>query len=230
MRSILFLRPRRGIAAGMLCVAAAAAPLHAQSDTAHGSTGTTVESLGGRGVFSSAGAARAELAVNQVYIDRLRPEATVDGGDFASHLLERLGVRPVPDGMGLRVAVDTAAVTITGRIRDLPQATRDMLGPMLAFVRPDAPLEADVGLTREGPAVMRFRLRGLRVGGVPVPEMVLAPMMADIGRQVPALTRTGRDLFVAVPRNAGMMLVDGGIRLVAPPPAPAPPSPDTSGT
>jgi hypothetical protein len=38
-----------------------------------------------------------------------------------------------------------------------------------------------------------------------------------VGRQYPALSRTGRDLFVEVPLDATVALAPGGVRLVAPP-------------
>jgi hypothetical protein len=229
----------RALGLGLL-FAGSAGPLAAQADTARrdstpaGAPRSDTTSTGvarvatAPGIFSSAGAARAELAVNQVYIDRNMREARVDGGDFASHLLERLGVKPVPDGLAMRVAVDTTAVRISGRVRDLPAETRAMLGSALALLDPNSLLTANVGLTRDGPGIMRFKLRSISVDGFPLPEMLLVPMMAEVGRQVPVLTRTGRDLLVAIPPDGVLRLENGAIRLIGPPagtPASAPRKP-----
>lgn len=203
-----------GLAAGALPAQTAPGGSAARADSA---------AAAAPGILSSAGATRAGTAVGQVYVDRVTPELKVEGGDFASHLLERLGVRPVPDGLEVRVAVDQRAVTLTSRVRDLPPQVREMLGPSLNFVSPDAVIAGDVGLTVDGPGVVRFRLRGITLDGMTVPEMILGPMLAEVGRRVPALTKTGRDLLVAIPPKAALELVSGGVRLVGPPDAAATP-------
>lgn len=196
--------------------AAVAAVLLAVPAAARGQTAT--DSAATRtSVFSSQGAHRAELAVNAVYIDRVQRDTIVDGGDFASHLLERLGVRPVPDSMALTVRVDTSAVFIEGRVRDLPPAAAQMLGPAFSFVDPNSLISANVSLIRNTPGVVRFRLKRLRVNGTALPEPLLATMMAEVGYRVPVLTKTGRDLLVAIPPKGDMTLVAGGIRLIGPP-------------
>ena len=40
--------------------------------------------------------------------------------------------------------------------------------------------------------VVRFHLRSLLVNGVPLPEGLLVPLMAEVGARYPALTRSGR--------------------------------------
>jgi hypothetical protein len=57
----------------------------------------------------------------------------------------------------------------------------------------------------------------VRVNGVPIPEPLLYSAMLDVGRQYPALSRTGRDLFVQVPAEAVVALTERGVRLAAPP-------------
>ena len=175
--------------------------------------------------FSSAGAARAGRLVDDVFIARTQREAVAGAGDFASHLVERLGVRPVPDDLAMTVRAESTAVYISGRVRDLPPGTQRMLGPAMNFLDPNSLLVADVGLTRASPGVLRFRLRSLSVDGTALPEMLLGPMMAEVGRSVPALTKTGRDLLVAIPPGASIVLERGGFHLYGPPPgAPAAPA------
>ncbi|MBK7786820.1 MAG: hypothetical protein IPJ57_20245 [Gemmatimonadetes bacterium] len=65
---------------------------------------------------------------------------------------------------------------------------------------PDSRLEGQVELLPAGRGPVRLHLRGASVRGIPVPETFLALLAADIGRKYPALTDTGRDLFVQVPR------------------------------
>jgi hypothetical protein len=55
-----------------------------------------------------------------------------------------------------------------------------------------------------------------------VPDDVLQVVMSDVGRRYPALSRTGRDLFVEIPSGASMTLVPDGVRLGAPPSGPPP--------
>ena len=50
----------------------------------------------------------------------------------------------------------------------------------------------------------------------PFPEAVLTPLLSSVGKQYPALTASGRDLYVRVPTGAGMALEPGAVRLTAP--------------
>ena len=181
------------------------------------------------GHLSNAGVYRAAALVDSVYVDRLNHEAFVEGGDFASYLVARLGVRPVPDNLAIDVAVDTGAVTLSSRVQDLPEAVRAQLGPALMFLDPSSVIAADVALVRARVGVVRFHLRNLIVNGVALPEAILAPLMAQVGANYPALTSTGRDLLVAIPDDGSMRLASGGVRVAVkqagPAARPAPPSP-----
>ncbi|HTC25347.1 MAG TPA: hypothetical protein VK688_13390 [Gemmatimonadales bacterium] len=165
------------------------------------------------GRLSDAGVYRAAALVDSVYVDRLNPEAFVEGGDFASYLVARLGVRPVPDNLAIDVAVDTTAVMLSGRVEDLPEAVRAQLGPALMFLDPSSVIAADVSLLRSRVGVMRFHLRSLLINGVALPEGILVPLMAQVGANYPALTSTGRDLLVAIPEDGTMRLAPGGVRV-----------------
>lgn len=181
------------------------------------------------GHLSDAGVYRAAALVDSVYVDRLNHEAFVEGGDFASYLVARLGVRPVPDNLAIDVAVDTGAVTLSSRVQDLPEAVRAQLGPALMFLDPSSVIAADVSLVRARVGVVRFHLRSLIVNGVALPEAILVPLMAQVGANYPALTSTGRDLLVAIPDDGTMRLAAGGVRVAVkqagPAPRQAPPSP-----
>lgn len=165
------------------------------------------------GHLSSAGVYRAAALVDSVYVDRLNREAFVDGGDFASYLVARLGVRPVPDNLAIDVAVDTGAVTLSSRVQDLPEPVRAQLGPALMFLDPSSVIAADVSLLRARVGVVRFHLRSLLVNGVALPDAIVAPLMAQVGSSYPALTSTGRDLLVAIPDDGTMRLETGGVRV-----------------
>ena len=171
------------------------------------------------GRLSDAGVYRASALVDSVYVDRLSPEAFVEGGDFASYLVARLGVRPVPDNLAIDVAVDTGAVTLSGRVQDLPEAVRAQLGPALMFLDPSSVIAADVSLQRARVGVVRFHLRSLLINGVALPEGILVPLMAQVGANYPALTSTGRDLLVAIPEDGTMRLAQGGVRVAVKQPA-----------
>ncbi len=168
------------------------------------------QAITGEGVW------RAAAAVDSVYIDRLVPAASVSGGDFTAYLMARLGVRRLPPDFRYRVAVDSAQIRIGGRVSDLPAEAREALHPLVTWLAPEAWLEAQVELLPAGREAVRFHLRSASVEGVPVPEAVLAPVMAAVGQQYPALTRTGRDLLVQIPPGAGMRLMAGGVLLIGP--------------
>lgn len=171
----------------------------------------TPDSLRGR--LSNDGVLRASAQVDSVFVDRTKPAAEIDGGDWASYLLARLGTGKIPGGLGIEIRVDTARIEIHGRLQDLPLETRGLLGPIASMVDSSTVIEADVIMGRTGPEVVRFWLRGLRVNGFPFPEFLLGSMMASIGRQYPDLTASGRDLYVQVPADGRLTLADGAIRL-----------------
>ncbi len=173
--------------------------------------------------ITAEGVYRASAAVDSVYIDRLLPAATVSGGDFTAYLMARLGIRRLPPDFRYRVAVAGSQIRIGGRVSELPAEARAALNPLVVWLAPEAWLEAQVELVPAGREAVRFHLRSASVEGIPVPEPVLASVMAGVGEQYPALTKTGRDLLVQIPPGAAMRLVDGGVTLVGPPATPAPP-------
>lgn len=193
------MRPVR-IPAGLLLAVLAVAPATAQSNPAPGR-------------LSLAGVMRASAVVDSVFVDRTGTAGAIDGGDWASYLLARLGAGEVPDSLGIVVDIDTARIEVRGRIQDLPAETRALLGPLANMVDSSTVIAANVLLQRTGPEVVRFWLRGLTLNGFAFPEFLLAPMMASIGRQYPALTKSGRDLYVQVPADGVMWLEPGVIRL-----------------
>jgi len=115
------------------------------------------------------------------------------------------------------VAVDTTAVTLSGRVQDLPDAVRAQLGPALMFLDPSSVIAADIALMRARPGVVKFHLRSLLVNGAPLPEALLVPLMSQVGANYPALTSTGRDLLVAIPEDGSMRLAAGGVRVAVKP-------------
>jgi hypothetical protein len=173
--------------------------------------------------ITNPGVVRASATVDSVFLDGLADDRLVSPGDFASYLMARLGVAPIPESLRFRVVPDTSALTLTGRVSDLPPEAVAELGPLVSFLDPSTVLEARVTLTPETSRAVRFRLAEAFIGGVRVPEDILRLAMADVGRRYPALTHTGRDLFVAIPAGARITLESRGVRLTAPPRRPAPP-------
>ena len=174
--------------------------------------------------MTNPGVVRASAAVDSVFLDGLAAERLVSPGDFASYLMARLGVAPIPESLRFKVVPDTSALTLTGRVSDLPPQAVAELGPLISFLDPSTVLEARVTLTPETSRAVRFRLAEAFIGGMKVPEDILRLAMADVGRRYPALTHTGRDLFVAIPAGARITLESRGVRLTAPPAPPPPPS------
>jgi len=189
----------------LLALAIGVASLDAQSEP---------ESSAGR--ISMDGVSRAAALVDSVYIDRRLSRATVEGGDFAAYLLARLGMRVIPPDFGYRVAVDTSRIRIGGRVSDLPWEARQSLSQLVYLLPPATRLEAEVELQQAGREAVRFHLARAVVQGIPVPEAFLASLMADVGGRYPALTHTGRDLYVQIPAGARMALVPGGVELTGP--------------
>jgi hypothetical protein len=136
--------------------------------------------------------------------------------------MARLGVHPIPADLRLRVLNDSAGIRITGRIADLPAPALAELGVLLALLDTNTRVDAWASLAEAGPTAVRFRLDSAALGGMGIPEAALTPVLANVGRRYPVLTPTGRDLLVTVPHGGRVELVSGGVRLVAPPPPPAP--------
>ena len=208
---------RLGLLAGLVAAAAAVLPVEAQSA---GDPLPSGEPITNEGVL------RASAVVDSVLLDGQADERVVGAGDFASYLMARLGVVPIPADLRFRVVPDTAVLRLTGRVADLPPEAVREIGPFVAFLDPGTRLDALVALSRENPRAYRFRLIEVLIGGTRVPDDILQMVMSDVGRRYPALSRTGRDLFVEVPAGATIVLVPGGVRLVAPPAPGEPPATD----
>lgn len=165
------------------------------------------------GRITPAGVARAQAVVDSVFLDRQSTSGTIEGGDWASYLLVRLGVQLLPDSVGVAVAVDSSRITFSGRIKDLPPEAQAMLGALSALLDPATVLSADIEMLPAAQGLAHFRLRGVSVGAFPVPELVLRSMMMDVGDKYPALTKTGRDLYVQIPDDGRITLVQGAVRI-----------------
>jgi hypothetical protein len=163
------------------------------------------------------GVQRASGIVDSVYVDRLVPRGQVPGGDFTAYLMARLGIPALPDDFGFRVQVDSSALRIGGTIADLSAEARRALAQLVMILPPSTRLEARVTLLPAGGRAVRFHLDGATVQGIPVPESVLASMMHGVGRDYPALTETGRDLFIQIPAEGKMKLIPGAVLLIGPP-------------
>lgn len=169
-----------------------------------------------QGRITRAGVARAQAVVDSVFLDRKATKGTIEGGDWAAYLMVRLGVTPLPDSVGMIVAVDSQLITFSGRIQDLPPEARAMLGPLSAMVDPATVLSAEVEQVPAEKGLAHFRLRKVNVGAFPVPELMLRSMMMDIGDKYPALTETGRDLYVQIPPDGRVALTFGAVLLSMP--------------
>jgi hypothetical protein len=167
--------------------------------------------------IAPAGVLRASALVDSVFVDRQLAQATVDAGDFAAYLMARLGASNLPPDFGYRVAIDASGIRIGGRVSDLPPEARQALAQLIMILPGDTRLEAQIALQPAGREAVRFHLQGASVHGIPIPETLVQPMMAQIGRQYPALTGSGRDLLVQVPVGGRLELVPGGVRLTGPP-------------
>ncbi|MEO8448513.1 MAG: hypothetical protein ABI647_01910 [Gemmatimonadota bacterium] len=178
--------------------------------------GVGAQTAPGGGRLTKDGIARASAIVDSVFVDRRLLNGTIDGGDWASYLLARLGAGKIPDSLGIEVAVDSTHIEVRGRLQDLPLETRALLGPIASMVDSSTAVVATVLLTRTGPEIARFYLRSISVNGFPFPEFLLGSMMAKVGRQYPALTQSGRDLYVQVPADATIVLTRGGVYVAAP--------------
>lgn len=169
------------------------------------------------GRISRAGVARAQAVVDSVFLDRKSLEGTIEGGDWASYLMARLGVEPIPENTEIVIAVDSEHIVLSGRLQDLPQEARAMIGPLAALVDSSTVLAADIALLPAAQGLSHFRLQGVSIGGFPVPEIVLRSMLLDVGEHYPALTKTGRDLYVEIPIDGRVTLIPGAVRLTAAP-------------
>lgn len=169
------------------------------------------------GHLSRTGVARAQAVVDSVFLDRSATQGTIEGGDWASYLMARLRIEPLPENTEILIAVDSLRIVLSGRLQDLPQEARAMIGPLAALVDSSTVLTADIVQLLAAQGLAHFRLRGVSIGGLPVPELILRSMLLDVGEHYPALTRSGRDLYVEIPVDGRVTLITGAVRLSAPP-------------
>lgn len=165
------------------------------------------------GRITPAGVARAQAVVDSVFLDRKSAAGTIEGGDWAAYLMVRLGVSPLPDSTGVVVTVDSTRINFSGRIKDLPPEAQAQLGPLAALVDPATVISADIEMLPASKGLAHFRLKSVSVGAFPVPDVMLRSMMMDIGDKYPALTKTGRDLFVQIPDDGKVELIAGAVRI-----------------
>lgn len=166
---------------------------------------------------TQSGVMRASAVVDAVFVDRLLPEGTVGVGDWASYLMARLGVVPIPPDVRVRVRGDSTRVVISSRVRDLNAETRAALGPIVTMVPAETELTGEITLLRPNREVVQFYLATVRVNGVPLPDGIVAATMMEVGKRYPALSSSGRSLYVQVPPDAQVELLPGSVRLVGPP-------------
>jgi len=174
--------------------------------------GTAAQGLPGD-LLTNAGVQRAAARLDSVFVSRTAPRVLIQGGDFGSYLIARLGVAPIPADLTLRVVVNREHLALTGRWRDLPVRARDALGPMFAMLPLDTPVAAEIEVNRVERERVRFRLATVRVNHVPMPEMMLNALMSSVARQYRAPSQTGRDLMVRIPPDGNLELVTGWVRL-----------------
>ncbi|MGQ0703892.1 MAG: hypothetical protein ACT4PM_12235 [Gemmatimonadales bacterium] len=172
-----------------------------------------VEGARGEGRISRAGVARAQAVVDSVFLDRLVPQGQIEAGDWASYLMARLGVEPIPENTEITVVADTEHVQFSGRLQDLPEDARNLLGPLAALVDSSTVITAEIVQIPEGRGLAHFQLRSVRIGNFPVPETVLRYMLMDVGERYPQLTKTGRDLYIQIPPDGRVSLVAGAVRI-----------------
>lgn len=159
------------------------------------------------------GILRASAVVDSVFIDRLIPAGDIAPGDFGAYLLARLGVEPFPEDLAWRVTADSGILMIRGRFKDIPEESRGLFGNLLLFVDSTTTLEAEVRPGPAGPGLARFRLNRVLINGVAVPEFVMVSILNSVGREYPALTESGRDLYLQVPPEGRVLILPGRIAL-----------------
>ena len=164
------------------------------------------------------GVTRASAVVDAVFVDRLLPQGTVGVGDWASYLMARLGVVPIPSDVRVMVRGDSGRVVISSRVRDLNAQTRAALGPVVNMLPPETEVAGEITLLVPNREVVQFYLAAVRVNGIPLPDGLVAATMQEVGRQYPALSKSGRSLYVQIPADALVQLLPGAVRLVGPPP------------
>lgn len=166
--------------------------------------------------ITNEGVARANGAVDSVFVEKRKRSDTVDVGDFTGYLLARLGVPKLNDSLAFRVSSDTSRIWIRGRLMDFPPEARAELGPIFSFVDSTAMLVAELSMPQSQYGIMKFRLERVSVGGRGIPDFFLSPALAEYSRRYPVLTGGGRELLVAMPPDGRTRLVRNGIELWMP--------------
>jgi hypothetical protein len=179
--------------------------------SAQGQVTATPPDSGSR--ITNAGVERANAILDSVLLQRTHPVDTVDIGDFAAHMLARLDVPPFEDSLGFRVFADPDLIKIKGTFRDFPAESRAELGPIFTFIDSLTPFAAEIALTRGDRGVIRFRLNRVTVAGFPIPEIMLLPALREYNSRYPVLAQNGRELLIAMPIDALVKLVNGGVEI-----------------
>ena len=214
--------PMKHVIAAMSCLVAAAAPIVGAAAQDSLPSAPPIAAAAGEASLPidwirPGGVARASAVVDSVFVLRSVPTGFILAGDWAAHLMARLGIYPIPPDLRIAVLADTAHIVLRTRVGDLPPEARIALGPLVGMFPPQTEIEGDVLLQKGGPEFVRFHLAAARINGVTVPDRILQEAMTAVGRQYPALTRTGRDLLIQIPPYADVQLERGGVRLVGPP-------------
>lgn len=165
-----------------------------------------------------AGVSRASAVVDAVFVDKLLPEGRVGAGDWASYLMARLGIVPIPADLRVRVASDSTRVVISSMVGELPADALAALGPIVGMLPPTTVIAGDITVLQPTPDVVQFHLDRIRVNGAPLPDALVTTVMREVGRQYPALSKSGRNLYVQVPAGAAVRFLPGSVQLVGPPP------------
>ena len=183
-----------------------AAPLAAQGTLPRATTGR----------FTNAGVARANLSVDSVFVARTLAADTIEIGDFAGYLIARLGVPPFSDSLNFIVTADSLRARITGRLMDFPVEARAELGPIFTFLDSTSVFSVDISMPQHSDRLMLFRLERATIRGIPIPDMLLVPALAEYARRYPVLTGGGRELLVEMPPGATARLVTNGVAIYLP--------------
>lgn len=167
--------------------------------------------------LTNAGVVRANQATDSVFIARTRLIDTVDIGDFASMLLARIGAPAFPDSLGFRVTADSQRIRISGRLMDFPPDSRAEIGPIFSFIDSTSMFVARISMPQADHGVMVFRLDGVSVQGLPIPELLLLAALSQYQQRYPGmLTDDGREFDVAMPVEAHARLTANALILIMP--------------
>jgi hypothetical protein len=167
--------------------------------------------------LTNAGVLRANQATDSIFIARTRLIDTVDIGDFASMLLARIGAPTFPDSLGFRVTADSQRIRISGRLMDFPPDSRAEIGPIFSFIDSTSMFVARISMPQADHGVMVFRLDGVSVRGVPIPELLLLAALNQYQQRYPGmLTDDGREFDVAMPIQAHARLAANALILIMP--------------